>query len=170
MKNKTLRIAGYANDSIVDGPGLRFTVFTQGCYRNCAGCHNPQTHDPEGGYEISLRELYDMICGNKLLDGVTFSGGEPFLQANALYELGLNIRKLNLDIITFTGYTYEYLTENSDDRNGFSKLLSVTDYLVDGSFIENLKNSELRFKGSENQRVIEVRKSMKMGSLVETQL
>ena len=104
-----LRIAGTANDSIVDGPGIRFTIFTQGCPHHCEGCHNPQTHDFSGGKLADTDELLDRIRSNPLLDGVTFSGGEPFCQAEALAELGSRIRSLGLNIVTYTGYTFEEL-------------------------------------------------------------
>ena len=102
-----LRIAGTANDSIVDGPGIRFTVFTQGCPHNCEGCHNPQTHSFDGGEIADTIELFEKIRSNPLLDGVTFSGGEPFCQSNALADLGRKIHEIGLNIVTYTGYTFE---------------------------------------------------------------
>ena len=107
-----LRIAGTVNDSIVDGPGIRFSIFVQGCPHNCEGCHNPQTHDFNGGAIFTTEELLDKVKGNPLLDGVTFSGGEPFCQAEALAKLGKDIKALGLNIITYTGYTFEQLYEN----------------------------------------------------------
>ena len=101
-----LRIAGTVNDSIVDGPGIRFTVFTQGCPHGCPGCHNPQTHDFLGGTVTDTDELLEKIKSNPLLDGVTFSGGEPFAQAQALAHLGRQIKELGMDVITYTGYTF----------------------------------------------------------------
>ncbi len=168
MSDIKLRIAGIANDSIVDGPGLRFTVFTQGCPHKCVGCHNPHTHDFSGGHDENIMDILEKIKYNKLLDGVTFSGGEPFCQANALYELGVAIHKLNMDIITFTGYTYEYLMENATDENGYTKLLSITDYLIDGKFEQDKKSYELKFKGSSNQRIIDVKKSVTENTPIET--
>ena len=109
-----IRIAGTENDSIVDGPGFRFTIFTQGCPHNCPGCHNPQTHDFNGGNVVDTDELFQKILANPLLDGVTFSGGEPFCQAASLCDLGKRIKEHGLDIITYTGFTWEYLIENAD--------------------------------------------------------
>ena len=105
----TLRLAGTENDSIVDGPGIRFTIFVQGCPHHCPGCHNPQTHDFSGGTLTDTGELLKKIEENPLLDGVTFSGGEPFCQAPALAELGGQLRQRGLNIITYTGFTYEKL-------------------------------------------------------------
>ena len=161
-----LRIAGTVNDSIVDGPGIRFTIFTQGCPHNCEGCHNPQTHDFSGGTLVDTDELLEKIKGNPLLDGVTFSGGEPFCQAHVLAELGKEIKALGMDIITYTGYTFEKLYENRE-QNGWGELLSVTDYLIDGPFIIDKKDWEIKFRGSSNQRYIDCQESLKQGTAVE---
>ncbi len=170
MLSGTLRIAGTVNDSIVDGPGIRFTIFTQGCPHRCEGCHNPQTHDFNGGEDVTLESLLEKIKGNPLLDGVTYSGGEPFCQARQLYELGLEIKKLGMDIVTYTGYTFEYLTEHSDDENFYGKLLSVTDILVDGRFELAKRDILLRFRGSSNQRLIDVPKSLEAGKVIEADI
>ena len=105
-----LRLAGVIRESIVDGPGIRMTIFTQGCPHNCEGCHNPQTHSFDGGYISDPENILRAIDKDPLLKGVTFSGGEPFMQAHAMAELGKEIRKRGLDIITYTGFTYEQLT------------------------------------------------------------
>ena len=164
-----LRIAGTANDSIVDGPGIRFTIFTQGCPHHCEGCHNPQTHDFSAGTLTDTDELLNRIRSNPLLDGVTFSGGEPFCQAEALAELGSKIKALGLNIVTYTGYTFEELYAERENRS-IGKLLSVTDYLIDGPFILEQKNWEIRFRGSSNQRIIDVAESMKKGAPVIIEL
>lgn len=158
-----IRIAGYANDSIVDGPGIRFTLFVQGCPHRCAGCHNPQTHAFGGGYLVNTEEIYNRITANPLLDGVTFSGGEPFCQAPALYTLGKKLREQCYGLIVYTGYTFEYLMQHSSAENCFRELISISDYLVDGKFEEAKKNYLLRFKGSENQRIIDCGASLKAG-------
>lgn len=163
-----LRIAGTANDSIVDGPGIRFTVFTQGCPHRCEGCHNPQTHDFSGGETADTQELLKKIKANPLLDGVTFSGGEPFCQAKALAELGHEIKRLGLSIITYTGYDFEELYENRD-KNGWGELLEVTDYLIDGKFILAQKDWNIKFRGSSNQRYLDCRASMEKGKAVEAE-
>lgn len=163
-----LRIAGVVNDSIVDGPGIRFTIFTQGCPHNCKGCHNPQTHSFDGGKEVSTLKLLRDIVDNPLLDGVTFSGGEPFEQAEALTELAILIKSYpkNYSIVTYTGYTFEELLEKSKDRYYWRTLLAYTDILIDGRFVEDLKSYELKFKGSSNQRCINVKDSLLQNKIV----
>lgn len=164
-----LRIAGTVNDSIVDGEGIRFTIFTQGCPHNCKGCHNPQTHDFNGGELVEISTLLEKIKSNPLLDGVTFSGGEPFCQAEILAELGADIKSLGLDIVTYTGYTFEELYKNSG-KNGWRKLLEVTDFLIDGKFILELRDWQIKFRGSSNQRYIDCKKSLEQGRVVEIEL
>ncbi len=161
-----LRIAGTVNDSIVDGPGIRFTIFTQGCQHHCIGCHNPETHDFNGGKDIDTSELIEKIKKNPLLDGVTFSGGEPFIQAEILAALGKEIKALGLNIVTYTGYTFEELYKNRD-KNGWDKLLEVTDYLIDGKFEIEKKDWTAKFRGSSNQRYLDCQASIRQGSGVE---
>lgn len=162
-----LRIAGTVNDSIVDGPGIRFTVFVQGCPHNCKGCHNPHTHEFEGGTLVDTEELFEKIKSNPLLDGVTFSGGEPFCHAQALSGLGRQIKELGLDIITYTGYTFEQLYEKREE-NHWNELLEVTDFLIDGPFILEQKDWEIKFRGSSNQRYIDCKASLAVGRAIET--
>lgn len=164
-----LRIAGTVNDSIVDGDGIRFTIFTQGCPHNCEGCHNPQTHDFNGGKTVSTEELLEKIKSNPLLDGVTFSGGEPFCQARELAVLGEKIKALGLNVTTYTGYTFEELY-NNHQKNHWGELLSVTDILIDGKFIQELKDWTVKFRGSRNQRYIDCQASIREGRAVEIQI
>lgn len=161
-----IRVAGFVNDSIVDGPGIRYTIFTQGCKHDCGGCHNKHTHDLKGGYLIEIDEILDAIKKNPLLDGITISGGEPFLQAIACAELASKAKKLNLDVITYTGFTFEQLILNED----YMKLLNQTDILIDGPFIEKQKSLSLLYKGSRNQRIIDVKESLDMKRAVECSL
>ncbi len=170
MLSDTVRISGLINDSIVDGPGIRLTIFTQGCPHHCEGCHNPQTHDFNGGEDATIESLLEKAKSNPLLDGVTFSGGEPFCQAKQLYELGLEIKKAGMSIVTYTGYTYEYLTKHADTENYYGELLSITDYLVDGPFILSKRDILLKFKGSSNQRIINVKKSLAEKKVIEAEL
>ncbi|BCN32000.1 anaerobic ribonucleoside-triphosphate reductase activating protein [Anaeromicropila herbilytica] len=151
-----IRVAGFANDSIVDGPGLRYTIFTQGCMHNCKGCQNPHTHALEGGYEIDIDEIIEKLKANPLLDGVTISGGEPFLQPEACSELARRVKELNLSVITYTGFTFENLIKNEASQ----QLLRETDVLVDGPFVETKKSLALLFRGSKNQRLIDVKRSL----------
>lgn len=165
----TLRIAGTENDSIVDGPGFRFTIFTQGCPHHCPGCHNPQTHDFSGGKDVTLDELLGKIDANPMLDGVTFSGGEPFCQAKPLAKLGAEIRARGLNVITYTGFTYEQLLEYATEENGYATLLAVTDFLVDGRFEEDKQSYLLRFRGSSNQRFLDLAKTRESGIPTEVE-
>ncbi len=161
-----LRLFGEANDSIVDGPGIRYAVFVQGCPHNCDGCHNPGSHDPRGGYDGSTEEILEKILGNPLLDGVTFSGGEPFAQAKPLAALARGVKERGMNVVTYTGFDFEYLLENADADNGYRELLNETDILIDGKFVLAERSIDLLFKGSKNQRILDVKKSMAEGRAV----
>ena len=158
-----MRIASYIQDSIVDGPGLRFTLFTQGCPHRCPGCHNPQTHDPGGGSEMSVGEIVGLILKNPLTDGVTFSGGEPFAQAEDCAAIARAVRAKGLDVWAYSGYTFEQLLAGTD---GMRELLSLCDVLVDGPFVLAERSLSLRWRGSANQRVIDVPRSLAEGRAV----
>ncbi len=154
MLNANIRLHGLAPESIVDGPGLRYAIFTQGCVHNCPGCHNPGSHDSKAGYNKSVQSLLDDILQNPLLSGVTFSGGEPFLQAAALYELGKILKEqTTLSITTYTGYTLENLKCMAQKNSAVAMLLTLTDLLIDGPFVQELYDEGLRFCGSSNQRI-----------------
>jgi anaerobic ribonucleoside-triphosphate reductase activating protein len=154
MNNYTkIRVSGFARESVVDGPGIRFVIFVQGCHHGCPGCHNPQTHDPQGGKEIAVDEILAMIDSNPLLDGVTLSGGEPFLQAKALAELARHCRDRNLSVVVYTGFYYEEILADSSNRD-WQELLSQTDILIDGPFEREKRTTELMFRGSSNQRIL----------------
>lgn len=157
------KVFGLANDSIVDGPGLRFSVFTQGCPHNCKGCHNPESHDPNGGYLVSTEMILEQIKANPLLDGVTLTGGEPFFQAKELVELAKACKEMGLNVMAYSGYTFEQLMEMDDAK----ELLKYCDTLVDGPFILSERSLELDFRGSKNQRIIDVQKSLKEGKPIE---
>lgn len=164
--NTEIRIAGIIKESIVDGPGIRMVVFAQGCKHNCPGCHNPETHSFDGGTIATIDSIIEQAKKNPLLDGITFSGGEPFEQAEAFALLAREAKKARLDIMTYTGYTYEYLIENSSKHNGWALLLEETDILVDGRFELDKKNPLLIFRGSGNQRIIDLRKTRLNSGLV----
>ncbi len=161
-----LRIAGLIRESVVDGPGIRSVVFAQGCPRSCPGCHNPEALDPSGGRVVEDREILAVLEKNKLLRGVTFSGGEPFMQAEAFAQLGKQIKEKGLDIMTYTGYTWEELLHMGKKNRKVMELLSISDYLVDGPFVETEKDLNLAFRGSRNQRVIDVRKSLRKRDVI----
>lgn len=154
-----LRIAGIVKESIVDGPGIRFVVFAQGCKHNCPGCHNPGTHSFDGGVLTSIDTLLESVQKNPLLDGVTLSGGEPFEQAEGFSEFASRIHKLKMNVITYTGFTYEEIVKDMDKRPGWRALLDETDLLVDGRFELDKRNLMLKFRGSENQRIIDVKRT-----------
>lgn len=160
-----LRIAGRVGDSIVDGPGLRYALFTQGCPRACPGCHNPQTQPLEGGEETTVEAILAEIDANPLLDGVTFSGGEPFLQAAALAELAREIKKRDLNLAAYTGYLWEELIASND--SAWNALLAELDVVVDGPFVQALRSWTLKFAGSTNQRFIDVQRSLREGRVIE---
>lgn len=161
----TARISGIVQESIVDGPGMRATIFFQGCPHKCAGCHNPQTHDPEGGSVQELDILLEPILGNPILDGITLSGGEPFFQAEAAAEIARRAHAAGLNVWTYTGYTFEELL--ASDTPGWQSLLRETDILVDGRFLQSQKTLDKPFVGSKNQRLICVADSLSAGKAVE---
>ena len=166
-----LRIAGKAGESIVDGPGIRFTIFTQGCPHHCEGCHNPETWAFDGGELITTDELFEQMTRDPLLDGVTYSGGEPFMQCAALIELSDMIREFKgfpLNIMSYTGFTFEELVDQANMENGYMELLKRLNWLVDGRFVLAKRTLELPFRGSSNQRYIDVQASLKAGYAVET--
>lgn len=152
----SLRISGIVDESIVDGPGIRLTVFTQGCGHNCAGCHNPGTHDYNGGVEIQINDILNMIKENPLLDGITISGGEPFDQVDSSTYLAKKVKEMGLNVVIYTGYDYEYLL----NKEKYRKLLLQADILVDGKFDIKKKDLTLPFRGSTNQRIINLNKGV----------
>ena len=152
-----IKIAGVTEDSTVDGPGIRLVVFTQGCPFECDGCHNPDARPMTGGSEISVSEILERIKRNPLTDGITFSGGEPFIQAQALTILAREVHKLGLNVVTYTGYTFEEIIAGEPN---YHELLHESDYVVDGQYIQALHKDDLPFRGSSNQRIIDVKKSL----------
>ena len=156
-----IRISGLIDESIVDGPGIRFVIFTQGCSHNCPGCHNPQTHDYKAGSLMTTDEIIQSFSNNILLDGITLSGGEPFEQAEACAEIARGAKDLGLNVIVYSGYTFEILYEKSKKTRGIMNLLNTADILIDGRFEIDKRNISLNFRGSENQRIIDLKKSMR---------
>ena len=161
-----MRIAGITSDSIVDGPGIRLTVFTQGCPHHCPGCHNPSSHDPMGGSEMAVEEILLKIQNNPLLDGVTLSGGEPFAQAGDCAKIAEAAHQRGLNVWTYSGYTLEHLMAGVDKHPDWKALLDQTDVLVDGRFILEQRSLELNFCGSRNQRLIDIHKTKAAGQIV----
>jgi anaerobic ribonucleoside-triphosphate reductase activating protein len=159
-----LRIAGTVKDSIVDGPGLRYVIFTQGCPHHCKGCHNPETHDFSAGRIADTQQILEEIFSNPILRGVTFSGGEPFCQPEALVPMAEVIKKEGKHLMIFTGYLLEHLQKMENES--VKRLLELADVIVDGPFILEEKNLTLSYRGSENQRVIDMVKTREKGEIV----
>ena len=164
-KKNAIRIAGVVRESIVDGPGLRFTVFCQGCPHGCKGCHNMATHDFSGGYDCEISKILDAIDQNPLLDGVTFSGGEPMCQPEAFYNLAVQVKERGLNIVTYTGFTYEELLQMAEKDKWIKGLMEMTDILIDGRFVMEERDLTLIFRGSRNQRVIDMNLTREKGEL-----
>ena len=159
-----LRLAGFAGDSIVDGPGIRFTTFCQGCPHHCPGCQNPETWPFEGGFEVTPEDVVEHVKRNPLTRGVTFSGGEPFAQAAAHAELARQLKAAGYEVASYTGYTFEQLLEEQDPAK--LDLLQQLDILVDGPFRQEELSLELRFRGSANQRILNVPQSLAQSKAV----
>lgn len=155
--------AGFLAESIVDGPGLRCVVFVQGCPHNCPGCHNPATHPFSGGAAATVAHVRHAIKQSRLCRAVTLSGGEPFCQAGALAALATQLKADGYELAAYTGYTFEQLLAGEADRRA---LLGVLDTLIDGPFLQAQKDLSLRFRGSANQRIINVPKSLAAGAAV----
>jgi len=151
-----LRLFGTIDESIVDGPGIRYVIFTQGCPHGCPGCHNPLSHAMEGGTPSSTSEQWGKIMSHTHLDGITFSGGEPFLWARELSEIGRAAQDRGLTVMTYTGFLYEQLLDMAKTDSGIHSLLSCTNYLVDGPFILEEKDMTLKYRGSRNQRILDI--------------
>lgn len=163
---KTIRLSGIAYESLVNGPGMRRVFFAQGCKHNCKGCFNSDTHDFAGGEERALDELIKDTLDNPILRGVTFSGGDPWEQADKFAYMAKIFKDNGLNVWSYTGYTYEYIIENKDKRVGWNALLSNIDVLVDGRFDEDKQQDGLKFRGSTNQRLIDVKESLKLNEII----
>ncbi len=155
-----IRIAGLVPESFVDGDGIRFAIFMQGCLRHCEGCHNPETHALDGGRLVDTNEIISAIKKNPLLDGITLTGGEPFLQIDAANELARAAKNFGLNVWCYTGFNFEDLPPEA------APLLENIDVLIDGAFIESLRDLELQFRGSSNQRIIDIKKTREQKKIV----
>lgn len=160
-----LRLASpLQQDSIVDGPGIRMVLWTQGCPHQCPGCHNPRTHDEQAGTLYEIEDLIQELQNAPLQTGLTLSGGEPFLQAAALVPIVQAAKAKHLNVWAYSGYTIEQLMDQEDAH----RLLELIDVLVDGKFIEAEKDYRLKFKGSKNQRIIDVPESLRQNKIVRS--
>ena len=156
------RMAGVVRDSAVDGPGLRLALFAQGCPHSCPGCHNPHTHDFAGGTEADTEDILKELAANPLWSGVTLTGGEPFCQPEAMLEIAQGAHKLGKTVWAYSGWTFEELLRDEIKK----RLLEACDVLVDGPFDLSRRSLALKFRGSDNQRVIDVPASLKAGTVV----
>ncbi len=166
-----IRLAGdLQSDSIVDGTGVRTVIWTQGCGHHCPNCHNPGTWDFDGGEEVDVDDVIDRINDLECQDGITFSGGDPFYQPAACAVIAKAIRKTKMNIWCYTGFTFEQLLKMSKKDKAIMDFLKNIDVLVDGLFIQRLHSYNLKFKGSSNQRIIDVTKSLKNNKIVLAKL
>ena len=160
-----LNLSGIVSDSIVDGPGIRTTIFSQGCPHHCPGCHNPETWEFGCGTDMEVERLVEIVRSNPLCRGVTFSGGEPFAQPAGFAKLAKLLKEKGYEVASYTGYTFEQLLKGSKEQRN---LLESIDVLIDGPFLLAEKSLEVPFRGSRNQRILDVPKSLAAGEAVET--
>ena len=160
-----LDLSGIVSDSIVDGPGIRTAIFSQGCPHHCPGCHNPETWAFGCGTQLSEEAVVDIVRSNPLCRGVTFSGGEPFAQAAGFARLGKLLKEQGYEVASYSGYTFEELLRGTEDQKA---LLETIDILIDGPFLLAEKSLEIAFRGSRNQRILDVPRSLAAGRAVET--
>jgi len=155
-----LRVIDISEGTSVDGPGLRTSIYFAGCTHHCPGCHNPQSWDPQAGRDVTIDEMIKVIDFNDF--NVTFSGGDPLFQAEEVTALARRIKsELHKNIWCYTGYIWENIVDDAR----FRPLLETIDVLVDSPFILSQRNIDLRFRGSSNQRIIDVQKTLKLGKV-----
>lgn len=159
----TIKIAGTIPESYTDGEGIRYALFTQGCAHACKDCHNPETWDFNGGAYKNITDIFSELCDNELLDGITFTGGDPMYQAGPCSQLAKLIKEnTDLNIWCYTGFTFDECLEHPDMR----EFLRYIDVLVDGPYEESCRSLHIPFKGSSNQRIIDVKKSFDSNNIV----
>lgn len=155
------------SDSIVDGEGIRSVIWFQGCSHDCPGCHNPETHDFNAGELVSLDEMKKQIDELEYQAGVTFSGGDPMMQVEALTELAAYVKSKGMNVWCYTGFTFEELMTLAEKNDNYRNALEQIDVLVDGKFVMDLKSFDVQFRGSSNQRILDVAKSLEQGEAVK---
>jgi anaerobic ribonucleoside-triphosphate reductase activating protein len=160
-----VRLAGIVNESVTDGPGLRIVVFFQGCKHHCPGCHNPHTWDALAGTEYEFIEVMNDIEDTPLIKGITLSGGDPFYQPESAAEIAREFHSRGKDVWAYTGFVWKELLEKGNAAA--SDLISQCDVIVDGPYIQALRNPKLEYRGSDNQRIIRVKESLQQGKIVE---
>ena len=154
------------SDSVVDGYGVRTVIWTQGCSHNCPFCHNPSTHDFGGGKEFELKEIFKELDELENQDGITLSGGDPLYQIEPVLEIAKYAKNIGLSVWCWTGFTYEEVLEMGKKNNSYLELLKYLDVLVDGPFIQAKKDLNLLFRGSSNQRLINMPATLKSGKII----
>ena len=169
MKKGYVRLAAkdIQSDSIVDGEGIRSVIWFQGCSHHCKECQNPETWDFNAGYEVSIESMKEQIKELEYQKGVTFSGGDPMFQPEALTELAKCVHECGMDVWVYTGFTYEELMKLAEKNKAYVDALNEIDVLVDGRFVLELKSFEVKFRGSSNQRILDVKESLKEGKAIE---
>lgn len=160
-----LDLSGIVSDSIVDGPGIRTAVFSQGCPHHCPGCHNPETWEFGCGTPMEEERILRIVQSNPLCRGVTFSGGEPFAQAAGFAKLARLLKGEGYEVASYSGYTFEQLLAGTAEQRA---LLAQIDILIDGPFVLGEKSLEISFRGSRNQRILDVPQSLAAGRAVPT--
>lgn len=156
-----IKLAGeITTDSIVDGEGIRSVIWCQGCIHNCPGCHNPETHDKNGGYEVEVSDVLEKIDELEFQDGITLSGGDPLEQIDACLEIAKHCHEKGLNVWCYTGYTMEALLKRIKKEENLYELLLNIDVLVDSPFIMDLKSYNVPFRGSKNQRIVDSKNSV----------
>lgn len=159
-----MKVYGLVHDSIVDGPGLRFSCFVQGCPHQCIGCHNPESHDKNGGREMTANDVIVEMLSNPIIDGLTLTGGEPFAQPEDCLAIAKAAHIKGLNVWGYSGWTFEHLLNNGTDAQ--KKLLHELDVLIDGPFVLAERSLSLNWRGSRNQRVIDVQASLSCNKVV----
>lgn len=159
----TIRLAGIVGESFTDGPGIRYTIFVQGCNHKCYKCQNPETWDFNGGTLCDIDKIVNQIKEDKILDGVTLSGGDPLYQADQILELAIKIKKeTNLNIWLYTGFLFEDCIKDTKKL----EILKNIDVIVDGMYKDDLRAIHLKFRGSSNQRIIDVKESLRLKKII----
>ena len=164
-----INLAGFINDSIVDGPNIRSVVFVQGCSNHCPHCHNPETWSFEKKNLVNWEDIYAKIKSEPIIKDVTFSGGEPFENYNDLLPLAKQLKKDGYNLCSFSGFTYEELLKKSIEDNNLREFISLLDILIDGKFIYEKRDLTLKYRGSSNQRIIDVQKSLNQNTVITIQ-
>ena len=167
MSNNEIRLAGIAQNSLVNGHGLRKVFFSQGCNHHCKNCFNPSTWSFDGGKMINMDSLVQQVLDEPFLDGVTFSGGDPFQQPDKFAYLAKKLKEKDINIWIYTGYTFEELLELAKTNESIDEMIHNCDVIVDGPFVQDLYDPKLLFRGSSNQRIIDVKKTLETRSIIK---